>query len=362
MAQSSFFHRLRCVVSGAVWLTAVTLPLLFTSCTTLATPPIAALPTQWATAVSPTPTPQPTNTLTHQPTNQPTYTPTNTPTITPTTTPTIKPTNTPTPLPPGQHINGLPKTEFIILPTAVQENIRAIYAAGQALGRRPHAFSKLGDSGAATPDFLMRFDQRAFDLGDYTYLQPTLEYYKGSWVHYGAALHVGLHATSVFRLERVTEALCLPEEHMLACEFRLYNPSLLLIALGANDQSNEFTAKMERILTYASENGVIPILITKADRAEGADNRNNIAMRQLATAYRVPLLDFDRLADTLPNRGLRSDGVHLTSPTSRSYTTPEDFTSGYAVYNLATIMMIDEIWQTLNRETAVIPFDPALMP
>ena len=341
--------------------------LLLVGCATPTSQAVAELPTLTATAVPPTATPTnpPTATPTSQPTLTPTATPTSQPTNEPTSQPTPHPTHTPspTPIPPAAQINGMPKDEFLILPTAVQQNIRAIYAAGQEQGRNPRAFSKLGDSNAATADFLMRFDQRQFDFADYADLQATIDQYKGSFVRFGAALRVGLHATSVFRLELVNNELCDPNEHMIACEFRLHNPSLLLISLGSNDQSDQFAARMERIIGYSIENGVIPVLITKADRHEGPDNRNNNDLRRLAAQFNVPLLDFDHLADTLPNRGLGRDGVHLTHYGPFSYASPEAFTFGYPVLNLATLMMLAEIQAILQaEETAVSPIELIELP
>jgi hypothetical protein len=343
--------------------------LLLIGCATPASQAVAGMPMVTATAVPPTtqPTHTPTSRPTATPTSQPTHTPTPTsqPTNEPTTQPTIQPTNTPspTPLPPAAQLNGMPKEAFLILPTAVQQNIRAIYATGQELRRNPRAFSKLGDSNAATADFLMRFDQRQFDFGDYAHLPAIIDQYKGSFVRFGAALRVGLHATSVFRLELVSEERCQPDEHMIACEFRLHNPSLLLISLGSNDQSDQFANRMERIIGYSIENGVIPVLITKADRHEGPDNRNNNDLRRLAAQFNVPLLDFDHLADTLPNRGLGRDGVHLTHYGPFSYASPEAFTFGYPVLNLATLMMLAEIQAILQEEeTAVSPHELIELP
>ena len=315
----------------------------------------ATLPTLRPTAVSPQDTA--TATAAALPTSTPSPTATHTPTITPSPPPTSTPTIAPSPtaVPSSQQINGLTKDTFIILPTAVQNHIREIYAAGQEMGRRPQVFSKLGDSGAATPDFLMRFDQRTFDLGDYAYLQPTIDYYKGSFVHFGAALHIGLHATAVFLTDLVTEELCNDFEDMLSSEFRLSNPSILLIALGTNDESDEFDDRMEKIVAFTIDHGVIPVLITKADRHEGADNRNNNDVRRIAAKYNVPLLDFDLLAETLPNRGLTTDNTHLTHYGPFEYTSPEAFERGYSVYNLATIMMLDEIRRVLAEPAVNTP-------
>ena len=337
-------------------ITAVLILLLTTACTSTTQEVAAAIPPTIETiptiadvaTVPPTKTTTPTLT----PTNTPTATPTNTPTETPTATPTETPTPTATSIPPGELVNGLHVDEFVIFPPEVEAHILEIYALGQEEGRRPNAFSKLGDSGAASPDFLVRFDQRTFDLAQYNYLQETIDYYDKSFQHFGAALKIGLHATAVFAPDLMDMEVCDPEfdTDILDCEFRLFNPSILLIAIGTNDQSDQFEPRMEKIVTYTMERGIIPVLITKADRFEGEDNRNNISIRRIADKYQLPLVDFDLLADTLPNRGMGKDGVHLTWYGPFEYTSPEPFERGYPMLNLATIMMLDKIHNAIQTE------------
>ena len=152
-------------------ITAVLMLLFLTACNTAPQQVSAAikataapLPTRAEIAtVPPTETAIPTS----APTDTPTNTPTTIPTITPTNTPTATATPSPTAIPPGDLVNGLHKDEFVILPPEVQAHILEIYALGQEKERRPNAFSKLGDSGAASPDFLVRFDQRTYDLAQY---------------------------------------------------------------------------------------------------------------------------------------------------------------------------------------------------
>ncbi|MBE2220663.1 MAG: hypothetical protein IAF02_03935 [Anaerolineae bacterium] len=306
------------------------------------------LPTQAEVAtVPPTETAIPSPTATEKPSSTPTHTPTVTPTDTPTATP------SPTAIPPGELVNGLHVDEFVILPPDVQAHILEIYALGQEKERRPNAFSKLGDSSAASPDFLVRFDQRTFDLAQYAYLQETIDYYDKSFQRFGATLKNGLHATAVFAPDLINLEICDLEfdTDMLDCEFRLHNPSILLIALGTNDQSDQFEPRMEKIVNYTMERGIIPVLITKADRFEGEDNRNNISIRRLAEKYQLPLVDFDILANTLPNRGMQEqDNVHLTWYGPFEYTSPEPFERGYPMLNLATIMMLDKIHNTIQAE------------
>ncbi len=87
----------------------------------------------------------------------------------------------------------------------------------------------------------------------------------------------------------------------------------------------------------------MPLLATKADRFEGGDNVNNDIIRKIAADFYVPLLEFDLLADTLPGRGLGPDNVHLTFLEPLDYSSPEIFTVGYPVHNLASLMTLDAV-------------------
>ena len=85
----------------------------------------------------------------------------------------------PTHVPP-KDVNGITIDQFVIMSPAVQANMRQIYAAGQALGRDAHAYSKIGDSTIENPHFMARFDSGPYNLGDYDYLQDIIDYYHGS--------------------------------------------------------------------------------------------------------------------------------------------------------------------------------------
>ena len=253
----------------------------------------------------------------------------------------------PTPIPQSL-LNGLPPDQFLLLPPEVMANVRRIWAEGQALGRNPHAFSKLGDSVVATPAFLTPFGRPThYHLGDYEALQPAIEQFGGSWLRYGVAIRPGLQARSVFDPFWADKEWCEPNETVLDCEIRLNNPAFLLIHLGANDDNSGFGRQLELIALRAIELGVVPILITKADRFEGEDDRNNAAIRQVAADHHLPLLDFDLLAGTIPQRGLRDDEVHLSAVPSGiyDYRDPATWKTGQAVQNLAILFMFDALWE-----------------
>lgn len=245
--------------------------------------------------------------------------------------------------------------EIVIMSADVRETIRVTYALGQQLGRNPNAFSKIGDSVALTPHYLTFFDSGRYVLGDYEYLQPAIDHYAGSFERYGVATRIGLHAWSLFDPLWANKEWCQPNEHMVACEIRLHNPSVLLIRLGSNDAGAEkaFNDNMRAAVEYALENGVVPILGTKADRFEGPDDRNNGIIRQIAADYNLPLWDFDHVADSIPGRGLGGDQVHMTMTDSNDYSDPKSFERGYPVNDLTALMALYAVYQeTVNAGDA----------
>ena len=252
-------------------------------------------------------------------------------------------------------INGVPISSIVQISPEAEANILNIFQQGQTFGRDPRKFSKLGDSTIENPHFLARFDHwQGFDyyLGAYAYLEGVIAYFAGSFIREGAAVHRGMHSWTVFDPQWADKSLCLPNESALSCEFRLHNPSILLIRLGANDVGvpQAFENNLRDVIEFTIENGVIPILGTKADRNDGASNANNQIIRRLAGEYQLPLWDFDRLADTLPRRGLTTDNVHMTINFSHDYTDPNTFTTGHGMHNLSALILLDTLWQILAPE------------
>lgn len=270
----------------------------------------------------------------------------NTPQPVATDTPTVTPTPEPSPTPLGpQEINGIPLITLLPMPTETAANIAAIYARGQELGRNPNTFSKLGDSTILNPHFMGPFDEGTYDLGEFAYLQPTIERWRGSFERHGVGAHFGLHSWTVFDPMWADEKWCDPGEHLLACELRLQNPSILFVRLGSNDAGSPsgFRFNVKEVIEYAMENGVIPIIGTKADRFEGS-NENNEILRALAIEYNVPLWDFDLLADTLPGRGLDTDNVHLViEDLPHDYTLPETYQRGHPMQDLTALIALDQV-------------------
>ena len=289
-----------------------------------------------------------------EPTDIPTPTPTLTPTSTPlpiTLAPIVYTTTNGTPPPPPDNVNSVKVDTFVVMPPVVQENMRKIFASGQVLGRNARAFSKVGDSTIENPHFLARFDSGPYNLANYAYLQPVIDYFHGSFSRQGMAVRRGLHSWSVLNPAWADKDNCEPNESPLACEFRLNNPSLVLIRLGSNDVGAPelFKQSVQNVISYSIENGVVPVIGTKADRHEGPGNINNNILRELAASNNVPLWDFDLVADTLPNHGLASDDdTHMSFFYAHDYSLPEAFTKGHAVHNLTALIVLDRIRKVLT--------------
>ncbi len=280
---------------------------------------VAALPDQSAATPAPSPTDAP-----------------------PTAAPTIPPTATPAG---PQEINGIPLAVIAPMDEATVTNVRAIAARGRDLGRDPNAFSKLGDSTLLNPHFLGPFDTGEYTLGEWANLQPSIDRFRGSYERHGVATHPGLHSWTVFDPLWADKDWCEPNEHALACEVRLQNPSVLFVRLGSNDAGapSGFRFNVKEVIEFAIDNGIVPIIGTKADRFEGS-NENNDILRALAAEYHVPLWDFDLLAETLPGRGLDTDNVHLViDELPHDYTQPDAFQRGHAMQDLSALIALDEV-------------------
>jgi LysM repeat protein len=252
-------------------------------------------------------------------------------------------------------INGVPENQFIVMDEITRLHVRQIFALGQELGRNPRAFSKVGDSTIENPFFMDRFDEPGtYNLADYAWLQPAIDWYRGSFNRQSLAVAVGLHTWSVLDPMWADPYRCLGGENMLECEVRVHNPSVIIFRLGVNDVGvpGYVERSMRTAIEFSLENGIIPIIGTKGDRREGTVN--NDIMRRLAAEYRVPLWDYDVLAGTIPGRGLVSDGAHMTTFYAHDWSLPQAFQTGHGVHTLAGLMMLDAIHREVLADRVML--------
>ncbi|MCX7668581.1 MAG: hypothetical protein N2439_00725 [Anaerolineae bacterium] len=253
---------------------------------------------------------------------------------------------TPTPRPAGtvpHLLNGLPVDMIVVVSDEARANVRQIYAQGRALGRNPRAFAKVGDSTMLWPPFLSSFDWGRYRLGEFGYLQPTIARFAGFFARESLAVRKGMHSWEELDPAQADPEKCLPGETPLTCELRATNASFALIRLGANDSLTpaQFEPALRQIVQTCINLGVVPILGTKPDHYEGPENTINQLIRRLAAEYRVPLWDFDLLAETVPGRGLQPDGLHLKEGGTDDYTDPSSFQFIGPLEDLSALMALD---------------------
>ncbi len=250
-------------------------------------------------------------------------------------------------------INGVPIERIVFISETAREHMRDIYAMGQKQGRDARALAKVGDSTMVYPPFLQVFDQGGYRLGAFAFLQETIDFHAGSFARNSVAVKKGMHTWSQFDPAWAVPELCGPDEGPLACELRLQNPSIALIRLGANDTDYPglFEQNLGLIVKYCLARGIIPVLGTKPDRHEGQSNLINNLIRKTASAYSIPLWDYDLVAGTVPGRGLEADAVHMRGGGTRDYRSPAALRAGDALEDLTALWMLDAIRRELGLQS-----------
>lgn len=249
-------------------------------------------------------------------------------------------------------INGIALNQYVVMDELTQQHVREIFALGQSLGRNPRAFSKVGDSTIENPFFMDRFDTPdGYNLGVYSWLQPTIDWFRGSFSRDSVAVRVAMHTWNVNDPMWADPYQCEGGESPLECEIRLNNPAFIFFRLGVNDVGvpDMVEANMRTAIELSLENGIVPIIGTKPDLRSGTE-QNNIIMRQLAAEYHVPLWDFAVLAETIPGRGLGSDASHMTTYYLHDYTQPAAFQTGHGVHSLSGLIMLDSLWRVIYSD------------
>jgi hypothetical protein len=228
--------------------------------------------------------------------------------------------------------------------------ILEVYERGLEMGNDPQAFSKLGDSETFTTWFLAPFDQSEdiYRLGEYEYLQQVIDYYAGSYARQSIAARPGFNASSVFAPLWADPALCESGETPIACEFRIHLPSVVFILLGTNDlwHQEDYEAQMRRIIEYSLEQGVIPILGSKADNLEG-DHSLNRTLYTLAIEYRLPFWNFWTAVQGIPANGLDEDDAHLTFAPNH-FDDPQAMRRAFPIRNLTALQVLFELMEFLQ--------------
>ena len=300
----------------------------------------ACSPASPTPAETPSPSPTPTVTPTLQPTTaaQQPYTPAAQQTSTPevNTTATSSKTHTQTP---DLRLRYEMWQSWPILPELSPEMVE-VYLLGRKAGRDAHAFSVIGDCQSSPTYFLNLYDEGRYTLSENNQgLQETIDWYAGSFSHRSISVANGLTAPGALNPRWADPDQCNKNESPIHCEIRLHNPSVVLISLGTNWHPSlshqQYLDYLYQIIEILLENGIVPVLSTKADNVEGDHNRN-LAMAQAAFEYRLPLWNFWAAVQHLPNHGLDKNR-------NEEYLTRK----GWDVRNLSALQVLDQVRRQL---------------
>lgn len=258
-----------------------------------------------------------------------------------------------------------------VVPSIISERTREIYRRGLLMGNDPRAFSKVGDCHSVNPYFLADFDKGSggYDLGEYADLQITIDYFQGSFGRPSLAAKQGLSTAGVLASLWSDWKQCSSNETPLDCEFRLHRPAFALISLGTNEaydvklDKTPFEGRLRRIIEHSIDQGVVPILSTKADNDEG-DHYINYVTARLALEYELPLWNFWKAMQTLPQQGMRS-ADHLTFAPTKSFadfSQPEYLEYGMQTRNLTALQILDMVRREITQTSSARDATPTIRP
>jgi hypothetical protein len=207
--------------------------------------------------------------------------------------------------------------DWPIIPEATNRS-REVYEAGQANGVNLNAFSKIGDCQNVKESFMGIYDTgRFFLLDSQKDWQQTIDQFKGFFNRDSLAFGQGLNVAAALSPLHADPAYCQPSENPIQCELRVINPAYAFIRFERwypdVTPPETYEKYLRQIIDLVIDHGTVPILMTKADNVEGGQQINTI-IAKLAYEYDIPLYNWWKAAQALPNRGLdpeRDDHFHI---------------------------------------------------
>jgi hypothetical protein len=261
-----------------------------------------------------------------------------------------QPTATVTPKPPLEKDAWM---DMPAVPEGVSDAMRAVYQRGLEMSNDPTRFSVIGDCQNVSSYFLSVYEKQGeFSLGEgYAYLEPTIDYYRGSFSRQSLAVKGGFNVAAVLSPLRANPEACNANESPLDCELRTWRPSVVFVSMEtwwSEKPEEEYDKYMRRVIDRILEQGAVPILATKADNLEG-DHGINATIAQIAYDYDIPLWNFWAAIQPLPNHGLSSDNFHLTFARN-FFDDPVRMKSAWPWRNLTALQTLDVVRRGLTEE------------
>jgi hypothetical protein len=231
-----------------------------------------------------------------------------------------------------------------VIPEGIDPSLQKVYQRGLRLGNDPRAFSIFGDCQARPEEFFGVFEN---DIELVQSLSPELQevigYFEGSFNRESATAQDGTTPGSLLWTQwHRGEYGCTFAETPVQCELRIHRPSFVIIQIGTHFESRN-TEYLRRVILQLLDEGVVPILATKADNRE-KDERINRDMAVLAAEYDLPLWNFWAAVSDLPDRGLYTrDDRPLQGPI---YLTEE----ATVIHRMTGLAALNAVWRAIAVE------------
>lgn len=248
-----------------------------------------------------------------------------------------------------------PLTEYVV------EGLRAIGEGGS--GQQADVFMKVGDSMTVDGNALFCFADDYVDLGEYSDLQTTLDFFLGGdaagstpFDRESRAAEEGMSASWA------TSGTPSPVEQ----ELEALSPSLAVVQYGSNDMEQGttyrsaiwgFGSNMLDLVDAILAAGVVPVLLTIPPREDVSDAWTwvpsyNAVIRGIAESLQVPLIDLHLGLQEVDGYGLSSDGLHLNAYTEGGFhracvLTEEALEHGNNTRNLLILQALDRLRSVL---------------
>ena len=255
-----------------------------------------------------------------------------------------------TPTPKTQSSIMIDWRDLPVIPELISSSTIEIYKKGRKFHTNPYAFSVIGDCESSESWFLGDFEHDIgnYNLGPYQNLQTVINAFQGSYGRKSLAVGNGFNSASILSPFWANQDFCNMSETPLECEIRIHHPSFVLVLLGTNDIYNleKYESNLHLILTSLIEQGIVPVLATKADNLEGNHQINDIISR-LANEYEIPLWNFWRVVQPLSNQGLQDDKAHLTWA-GNDFSDPVVMDKAWPWRNLTALQILDFLLKSVH--------------
>ena len=244
--------------------------------------------------------------------------------------------------------------------------VYATYQRGRALGNRANVFTKVGDSITETQPFLWDYGAGNYDLGQYGYLQTTIDYFSTTPPRAGqpnSFLNRSFASGSAFNAAAIIDTIwsdpnfCSTTETPLECELRIVKPSVALVMLGSVDiqiyDISLYSQALQSIVQISLNRGVIPVLTTFPISRDylywEKSLRFNMIILDVAQHYNIPVINLWKATENMPQNGTAADRFHLSQPPVFYRLTGEEFTYGISARNWLTLRALDTLRANVLR-------------